>query len=95
MKSVQTQSFSGPKFPLFGLNTEIYEENLRILSEYKKIRTRKNSAFGHLSHSGDQAHLGMLLTNQITEFMEAQYFQNESWDETDFLCAHITKEATI
>ena len=31
--------FSGPYFPIFGLNTEIYSVNLRIQSEYRKIRT--------------------------------------------------------
>ena len=36
--------FSGPYFPAFGLNTERY-------GRYGKIRTRKNSAFGHFSHS--------------------------------------------
>ena len=35
--------FSGPYFPVFGLNTEIYSVNLRIQSEYPKIRIRKNS----------------------------------------------------
>ena len=43
--------FSGPYFPVFVLNTEIYSVNLRIQSEYRKIRTRKNPAFGHFSHS--------------------------------------------
>ena len=38
-----------PYFPVFGLNTEIYEVNLRIQSEYRKIRTRNNSVFGHFS----------------------------------------------
>ena len=38
--------FSGPSFPVFGLNTEIYGLNLRIQSEYRKRRTRKQiSAF--------------------------------------------------
>ena len=41
--------FSGPYFPLFGLNTEIYRINLRIRSEYMKMHTRKNSTFGHIS----------------------------------------------
>ena len=35
------------------LNTEIYEVDLRIQSEHEKIRTRKNSVFGHFSHSVD------------------------------------------
>ena len=42
---------SGPYFPVFGFNTEIYEVNLRIQSEYRKIRTRNNSVFGHFSCS--------------------------------------------
>ena len=33
--------FSGPSFPVFGLNTEIYGVNLRMQSEYRKRRTRK------------------------------------------------------
>ena len=40
MKSVQIRSFSGPYFPVFGLN---------IKSEYREIQTRKNSVFGHFS----------------------------------------------
>ena len=40
-------NFSGPYFPVFGL----YSVNLRIQFEYKKIRTRKNSVFGHFSRS--------------------------------------------
>ena len=41
--------FSGPYFPVFRLNTEIYSVNLRIQSECRKIRTRKDSVFGHIS----------------------------------------------
>ena len=33
--------FSGPYFPAFGLNPEIYGVNLRIQSKYRKIWTRK------------------------------------------------------
>ena len=40
-KKVHTQSFSGPYFPAFGLNTDIYSVNLRIQSKCGKIRTRK------------------------------------------------------
>ena len=43
--------FSGPYFPGFGLNTEIYSVSLRNQSEYWKIRTRKNFVFGHFSRS--------------------------------------------
>ena len=42
---------SGPYFSVFGLNTEIYEVNLRIQCKYRKMRTRNNSVFGHFSHS--------------------------------------------
>ena len=42
VKSVRIQSFSGPYFPAFGLNTEIYRVTLRIQSECAKIRTRKS-----------------------------------------------------
>ena len=44
--------FSGPYFPVFGLNTKIYGVNLRIQSECRKIRTRKDSVFGHVSRIG-------------------------------------------
>ena len=38
MKSVRIQSYSGPHFPAFGLNTE--KVSLRIQSKCGKIRTR-------------------------------------------------------
>ena len=44
---------SGPYFPAFGMNTEIYFVNLLIQSEYRKIRTRNNSVFGHFSCSDE------------------------------------------
>ena len=40
------RDFSGPYFPVFGLNTEIYFVNIRIQSECRKIQIRRNSAFG-------------------------------------------------
>ena len=40
VKSV-CMGFPGLYFPAFGLNTENYKVNLRIQSEYKKMRTRK------------------------------------------------------
>ena len=43
--------FSGPYFPVFGLNTEIYSIDLRIQSECRKIRTWKNSLFKQFSRS--------------------------------------------
>ena len=44
--------FSGCYFPVFELDTEIYGVNLRIQSKDRKIRTRKNSVFGHFPRSG-------------------------------------------
>ena len=41
VKSFQMQSFSGPCFPAFGLNTDIYSVNPRIQSKCGKIPTRK------------------------------------------------------
>ena len=46
--------FSGPYFPVPGLNTEIYGVNLRIQSEFEKIQNRKNSVFGDFSGSDNQ-----------------------------------------
>ena len=40
MKSVPIRSYSGPYFPAFRLNTEIYSVSLRIQCKCEKIRTR-------------------------------------------------------
>ena len=42
---------SGPYFPVFGLNTETDEVNLRIQSEHRKMQNRNNSVFAHFSRS--------------------------------------------
>ena len=44
---------SGPYFPVLGLNTEVYSLNLRIQSEYSKLRIGNNSVLGHFSRSDD------------------------------------------
>ena len=51
VKSIRIRSFSGPYFTAFGLNMERYEVALRIQSECRKIRTRKNSEYRHFSCS--------------------------------------------
>ena len=43
VKSVCIRSFSGPYFPAFGLNTDIYGVNLRVQSKCGKMQTRKTS----------------------------------------------------
>ena len=53
-QSVQIRNFFGPYFPIFRLNTEIYSVNLRIKSDYRRIRTKKNSVFGRFSRSAAQ-----------------------------------------
>ena len=50
-KVSQYRAFSGPYFPVLGLDAERYSVSLHIQSEYRKIRTRKNFVFGHFSHS--------------------------------------------
>ena len=52
VKSVQIRSFFWSVFLTFGMNTERYFVSLRIHSECGKIRTRKNSPFGHFLSSG-------------------------------------------
>ena len=66
--------FSGPYFPVFGLSTERYSVSLRIQSECEKIRTRKNSLFGHFSRSGNKrsniemkANSALILKNSFVE----------------------------
>ena len=51
VKSVSILSFSGPDFPLVGLNIKIYFVNLRIQSECGKIRTRKTPNRDTFLHS--------------------------------------------
>ena len=41
-------NFSGPYFPVFGLNMEVSEVNLRIRSKYGKIKTRETPFFDNL-----------------------------------------------
>ena len=51
MKSVQIRIFFWSVFSSTWTQSEIYSVNLRIHSKYRKIRTRKNSVFGHFSRS--------------------------------------------
>ena len=54
---------------------------------YKQSTSKKLQIVSEISIECDQTHLGMLLTNWITEFMNFQYLQNKSRDKTDFLDA--------
>ena len=51
MKSVQIRRFFWSVFSCVRTELLIYGVNLRIQSEYRKIRTRKTSVFGHFSRS--------------------------------------------
>ena len=67
--------FSGPYLPVFGLNTEIYSANLRFQSGCGKIRTRKNSVFGHFSRIGSGTNPSK---NVVTKRFVHIYFLTEN-----------------
>ena len=50
--------------PAFRLNTESYSVSLRIQSECGKIRTRKNSVFGHFSRSERFSKISLFLQKE-------------------------------
>ena len=86
VKRVHIRSFSGPCFPVFGLNTEIYSLNLRIQSECRKIRTRKSSVFGYFSRSDVtflRASFKRLPSKTIVCRDYKHFNQNEFLDELD------------
>ena len=68
--------FSGPYFPVFGLNTEIYGVNLRIHSEYRKIRTRKNSVFKYFYRSEEDRIRYKNQPNLCTKKTKKNYYRN-------------------
>ena len=74
---------SGPYFPIFGLNTDIYSVNLCIQSEHRKIWTRNNPVFGHFSRS---ALVFRLFRQELQNIHEATYFDKHcyfhSWKKT-------------
>ena len=47
MKRARIRSYSGPYFPVFGLNTERYSVYLCIQSECWKNTDQNNSEYGH------------------------------------------------
>ena len=77
VKMFKYGAFSGPYFSAFGLNTERYEVSLRIQSKCGKIRTRKNSVFGHFSRKA-YAFVVNLVSNIL--FYPIQYYLSfASW----------------
>ena len=71
VKSVRIQSYSGPYFPTFGLNTEKY----RIQAEYEKIRTK-------ITPNTDTFHAARTSMEDITSFQLAPPSQSEITDKT-------------
>ena len=67
---------SGPYFPVFALNTEIHRVNLRIHSEYRKVRIRNISVFGHFSPSDyfTITTTCFIITLAITQFNNFQHW---------------------
>ena len=95
VKSVQ-RVFPGPYFPAFGLNTERYGVFLHIQSKYRKIRTRKNSVFGHFSLSTSVSKDGSKIIQKIIQgktgyiglsiqTIQVIHENNRSWDSEKLL----------
>ena len=59
------------------------------------IVIQKNWIVSEISIKYDLAHMGMLRTYHIPEFVKVQHLWNESRDETDCLYAQIFREANI
>ena len=71
--------FSGPYFPVLGLNMEIYSVNLRIQFEYRKIRTKKNSVFGHFSRSASNTEFTKVPTIVTSETNDQSRVIAHTW----------------
>ena len=74
VKNVLIRSFSGPHFLTLGLNTEIYWVNLRIQSEYVKMRTRKLRIRTLFTHCSIDRNTLTLLPNQVLTNCLILYF---------------------
>ena len=70
--------FSGPYFPVFGLNTEIGSVNFPIQSQYKKIRTRKNP---YLDMQCTFAERSIIDTWQSPKNVSPEKFCSSNWPE--------------
>ena len=71
------KDFSGPYFPAFGLNTEIYTVNFRIQSECRKTRTRKSlnrDTFYRYKTCSTYSAKFQTLSNCYDYFLRFQYF---------------------
>ena len=69
IKNVRIQNFSGPHFPEFGLNTEIYSVNLCIQSEWGK--------YGHW-YGSEKRKYGNFLRSKLSKTFLLISFQSSS-----------------
>ena len=68
--------FSGPYFPAFGMNREIYGVNIRIQFECEKIRTSKSSVFGLFSRRESvDKYLKLIKTGFYVKYLRADFLQ--------------------
>ena len=79
VKRVKYGVFYGPYFPTFELNMEKYSVSLRIQFECGKIRTRKNSVFGHFSCSAGISNLEKCLIKSYIHIIKNIYLDEESY----------------
>ena len=73
-------------FPVFGLNTEIYEVNLSIPSKCRNIQTRNNSVFGHILRSGCCCQIKFFARcryGAVTRSISTSYWQMGTWLEKE------------
>ena len=75
VKNICIQIFSGPYLSAFGLNTETYSVNIRTQSEYGKIRTRKNSEYGHFCAVWDLHNVFWVLQNSKTNITKKNWLK--------------------
>ena len=87
MKSVRIQSFSGPYFLAFGLNTERCEVSFRIQSESEKIQTRKPP-------NTDTFQAGYTLQN-TANFGEVSSFCTKNFEKFSNAIAKVSLEKKI
>ena len=91
---MKSGNFSGPYFPVFGLNAEIFGVNLRIQSKYRKIKTRKNSVFGHSSRS-DCTHNSSHSSSNFNTLILFYNFRTSLWFEHNYKLNKFMKSSNL
>ena len=78
------RAFSSPYFSVFGMNMKIFKVNLGIQFEYRKIRPRKNSVFGHFSRSAQVHECPPSALNVLNAFRMPKCLIRCDWKELNF-----------